>query len=162
MINASLVIKAISRIKDFTCWLQFLTMSFGQLTRRESLRDTFNCLSVHQEKFYHLGITSAVSRSTLAEANEKRNWRTYADFAQVLLVKARPLYLADDFGLDLANTVYALDSTTIDLCLSVFWWAFVSESESRCKTAHIIRLTQKPTDFYPYFGWHDARCQSVG
>jgi hypothetical protein len=98
------------KIKGFTCWLQFLTMSFGQLTNRESLRDTVNCLFAHQKKFYHLGIHFAVSRSTLAEANEKRNWQIYADFAQVLLAKARPLYLADDFGLDIANTVYALDA----------------------------------------------------
>ena len=99
------------KIKGFTCWLQFLTMSFGQLTHRESLRDTVNCLAAHQKKFYHLGIRFAVSRSTLAEANEKRNWQIYADFAQVLLAKARLLYLADDFGLDIENTVYALDES---------------------------------------------------
>jgi hypothetical protein len=96
-----------SRVKGFTCWTQFLVMSFGQLTNRESLRDTVNCLSAHHKKFYHLGLTSAVSRSTLAVANEHRNWEIYADFAQVLLSRARLLYQHDDFGLDLANTVYA-------------------------------------------------------
>ena len=95
------------KIKGFTCWLQFLTMSSGQLTNREFLRDTVNRLSVHQKKFYHLGITFAVSRSNLAEANEKRNWQIYADFAQVLLAKAHPLYATEDFGLDIKNTVYA-------------------------------------------------------
>ena len=96
------------RVKGFTCWLQFLTMSFGQLTMRESLRDTINCLSAHQTKFYHLGINYAVNLSTLARANENRNWQIYADFAQVLISHARLLYLDDDFGLDLENTIYAL------------------------------------------------------
>ena len=118
------------KVKGFTCWLQFLSMSFGQLTNRESLRDTVNCLTAHQKKFYHLGINFAVSRSTLAEANENRNWQIYADFAQVLLIKARRLYLHDNFGLDLENAVYALDATTIDLCLNVFWWARVPQSQS--------------------------------
>ena len=128
------------KIKGFTCWLQFLTMSFGQLTNRESLRDTVNCLSAHQKKFYHLGITFAVSRSTLAEANENRNWQIYADFAQVLLAKARPLYLADDFGLEISNTVYALDSTTIDLCLSVFWWAKFRKAKAAVKLHTLLDL----------------------
>lgn len=119
------------KVRGFTCWVQFLTMAFGQLTGRESLRDTVNCLAAHREKLYHLGINYFVSRSTLAEANEKRSWLIYADFAQVLILKARELYLADDFGLEISNTVYALDSTTIDLCLSVFWWAGVQTGESR-------------------------------
>jgi len=128
------------KVKGFTCWLQFLTMSFGQLTNRESLRDTVNCLSAHQKKFYHLGINFAVSRSTLAEANENRNWLIYADFAQVLLAKARPLYLEDDFGLDIANTVYALDATTIDLCLSVFWWAKFRKAKAAVKLHTLLDL----------------------
>lgn len=128
------------KIKGFTCWLQFLTMSFGQLTRRESLRDTVNCLFAHQKKFYHLGINFAVSRSTLAEANEKRNWQIYADFAQVLLAKARPLYLDDDFGLEIANTVYALDATTIDLCLNVFWWAKFRKAKAAVKLHTLLDL----------------------
>jgi Transposase DDE domain/Domain of unknown function (DUF4372) len=128
------------KIKGFTCWLQFLVMSFGQLTMRESLRDTVNCLSAHQKKFYHLGINFAVSRSTLAEANESRNWQIYADFAQVLLARARPLYLNDDFGLDLSNTVYALDATTIDLCLSVFWWAKFRKAKAAVKLHTLLDL----------------------
>ena len=128
------------RVKGFTCWIQFLTMSFGQLTNRESLRDTVNCLSAHQKKFYHLGINFVVSRSTLAEANENRNWRIYADFAQVLLVEARQLYLNDDFGLEISNTVYALDSTTIDLCLSVFWWAKFRRAKAAVKLHTLLDL----------------------
>ena len=128
------------RVKGFTCWVQFLTMSFGQLTGRESLRDTVNCLSAHQKKFYHLGITFVVSRSTLAEANENRDWRIYADFAQVLLGLARPLYLHDDFGLEISNTVYALDATTIDLCLSVFWWASFRKTKAAVNLHTLLDL----------------------
>ena len=108
--------------KGFTCRNQFLAMSFGQLTNRESLRDTVNCLAAHQQKLYHFGITYQVNLSTLALANETRDWRIYSDLAQVLLARARKLYLDDGFGLDIPNTVYALDATTLDLCLSVFWW----------------------------------------
>jgi hypothetical protein len=129
-----------SRVKGFTCWIQFLVMSFGQLTNRESLRDTVNCLTAHQKKFYHLGINFAVSRSTLAEANENRNWQIYADFAQILLSRARLLYLSDDFGLDLENTVYALDATTIDLCLSVFWWAKFRKAKAAVKLHTLLDL----------------------
>jgi len=128
------------KVKGFTCWLQFLTMSFGQLTSRESLRDTVNCFAAHQKKFYHLGISFAVSRSTLAEANENRNWQIYADFAQVLLIRARRLYLHDDFGLDLENAVYALDATTIDLCLSVFWWAPFRKAKAAVKLHTLLDL----------------------
>lgn len=128
------------KVKGFTCWLQFLVMSFGQLTNRESLRDTVNCLSAHHKKFYHLGINFAVSRSTLAEANEHRNWQIYADFAQVLLAQARPLYLDDDLGLDLSNTVYALDATTIDLCLNVFWWAKFRRAKAAIKLHTLLDL----------------------
>lgn len=129
-----------SRVKGFTCWLQFLTMSFGQLTNRESLRDTVNCLSAHQKKFYHLGISFAVSRSTLSEANEKRDWRIFSDFAEVLLIRARQLYLQDDFGLDLENAVYALDATTIDLCLSVFWRAPFRKAKAAVKLHTLLDL----------------------
>jgi len=128
------------KVKGFTCWLQFLTMSFGQLTNRESLRDTVNCLAAHQPKFYHLGINYSVNLSTLARANENRNWQIYADFAQVLLVQARPLYVHDDFGLDLENTVYALDATTIDLCLSVFWWARFRKAKAAVKLHTLLDL----------------------
>jgi hypothetical protein len=99
-------------------------MAFVQLTYRESLRDIEACLRAQNSKLYHMGIRTKVSRSTLAEANEKRDWRIYADFAQSLIQIARRLYINDSFGIDLNNTVYALDSTTIDLCLSVFPWAY--------------------------------------
>ena len=112
------------RIRSFTCWHQFLCMSFGQLTHRESLRDVVTCLNAHQSKLYHLGLTQGVKRSTLADANEKRDWRIYADLAQILIARARQLCQGnDDTEIELNNIVYALDATTIDLCLDVFWWA---------------------------------------
>jgi hypothetical protein len=115
-------------------------MSFGQLTGRTSLRDLVNCLAAHRRKLYHLGIGYLVNRSTLAEANENRNWRIYADFAQVLLSKARPLYSSDDFGLEISNTVYALDATTIDLCLNVFWWAKFRRAKAAVKLHTLLDL----------------------
>ena len=108
------------KIKSFTCLEQFLCLAFAQLTYRESLRDIEACLRAQREKLYHMGIRSRVSRSTLADANEVRDWRIYADFAQRLIGIARKLYLDEPFGVDLKETVYALDTTTIDLCLSVF------------------------------------------
>lgn len=113
------------RVRQFSCWHQFLSLSFGQLTHRESLRDLVTCLQAHQSKLYHLGLTKGISRSTLADANEQRDWRIYADFAQVLIQKARilPGRLVDLDGVSLENQLYALDATTIDLCLDVFWWA---------------------------------------
>jgi len=98
-------------------------MAFAQLTYRESLRDIEACLRSMQNKLYHMGIRGKVSRSSLADANERRDWHIYADFAQVLIHKARSLYANDDFGVELEQTVYALDTTTIDLCLSLFPWA---------------------------------------
>ena len=111
------------RIKSFTCLDQFYTMAFAQLTYRESLRDIEACLNVMHSKLYHSGIRSDISRSTLADANNLRDWRIYADFAQVLINIARPLYVHDDIGVELDEMVYALDSTTIDLCLLLFPWA---------------------------------------
>ncbi len=108
------------RTRTFSCWDQFLCMSFAQLTYRESLRDIEACLRSLNTKLYHIGIRGNVSRSTLAEANEKRDWRIYADFAQILIHKAKKLYINEPFGVDIDETVYALDSTTIDLCLSLF------------------------------------------
>jgi hypothetical protein len=128
------------RVKGFSCWTQFLAMSFGQLTFRESLRDTVNCLSAHHRKLYHLGIRFAVRRSTLSEANENRNWRIYADFAQVLLRQAQALYQADEFDLEISNAVYALDATTIDLCLSVFWWAHFRKTKAAVKLHTLLDL----------------------
>ena len=111
------------RVRSFTCFDQFLCMAFAQLTYRESLRDIECCLRAMRGKLYHMGIRGKVSRSTIAYANENRDWRIYCDFAQILIHQARQLYANDDFGLQLQETVYALDATIIDLCLSVFPWA---------------------------------------
>lgn len=111
------------RVQSFTCWHQFLCMSFGQLTQRESLRDIVNCLEAHEGKLYHLGLTQGVKRSTLADANERRDYRIYADLAHSLIAKARKLYKGELEAVELDNVIYALDSTTIELCLDVFWWA---------------------------------------
>ncbi len=111
------------RVRKFSCLDQFLCMVFAQLTYRESLRDTETCLRAVQSKLYHVGIRGRVSRSTLADANETRDWRIWADFAQVLVGRARQLYAGENFGLALQQSAYALDSTTIDLCLSLFPWA---------------------------------------
>lgn len=111
------------RVREFTCWHQFLCMSFGQLTHRESLRDLVTCLNAHQEKLYHLGLSHGVKRSTLADANESRDYRIYQDLGMSLIKKARKLYQGEPSQIELDNVVYALDSTTIELCLNVFWWA---------------------------------------
>ena len=107
------------KVKEFTCLDHYLCMAFAQLTYRESLRDIEACLRAQKNKLYHMGIRSAVSRNTLANANKVRDWRIYADLAQSLIQVARKLYLSDDFALELDSTVYALDATTIDLCLSM-------------------------------------------
>lgn len=111
------------KVKSFSCWDQFLCMAFAQLTYRESLRDIEACLRASSSKLYHVGIRGKVSRNTLAHANESRDWRIYADFAHVLIHTARTLYAKESLGFQLRRTVYALDSTTIDLCLSLFPWA---------------------------------------
>ncbi len=111
------------KMKSFSCWDQFLSMAFAQLTYRESLRDIEACLRSAQRKLYHMGIRGKVSRNTLAHANQVRDWRIYAEFAQILIARARRLYANDSFGVELNQTAYALDSTTIDLCLSLFPWA---------------------------------------
>lgn len=112
------------RVRTFKCWQQFLCMSFGQLTHRESLRDIVICLQAQQNKLYHLGITNGVRKSTLADANETRDWRIYAEFAQILITQARQSYGPfHETSIELDNVVYALDATIIELCLSVFWWA---------------------------------------
>ena len=120
-------------VARFSCWDQFLCMAFAQLTYRESLRDIEACLRAVQPKLYHVGIRARVARSTLAYANETRDWRIYADFAQRLIRTARELYLNDPLAVDLANTVYALDATIIDLCLSVFPWARYRRREAAVK-----------------------------
>ena len=127
-------------VKRFTCLDQFLCMAFAQLTYRESLRDIEACLRAQQNKLYHMGIRAKISRSTLAEANEKRDWRIYADFAQLLICIARQLYINDDFGVELDQTVYALDSTTIDLSLSVFSWAHFRQTKAAIKLHTLLDL----------------------
>jgi len=128
------------RIRSFTCYDQLLCMAFAQLTYRESLRDIECCLRAMKEKLYHIGIRGKVSRSTLARANEKRDWRIYCDFAQVLINEARGLYVDDDFGLELKETVYALDASTIDLCLSVFPWAHFRKTKGAVKLHTLLDL----------------------
>jgi hypothetical protein len=115
-------------------------MAFAQLTYRESLRDIEVCLAVQQRKLYHSGLRSGVKRSTLAEANEHRDWRIYADFAHTLIAIARPLYASEDLGLDLDATVYALDATTIDLCLSLFRWARFRRAKGAVKLHTVLDL----------------------
>ncbi len=128
------------KIKSFTCRDQFLCMAFAQLTYRESLRDIQACLRAAKQKLYHMGIRGKVSRNTLANANQVRNWRIYADFAQVLINTARGLYAKDDFGLQLDQTVYALDATTIDLCLSLFPWAKFRKHKGAVKMHTLLDL----------------------
>jgi Domain of unknown function (DUF4372)/Transposase DDE domain len=128
------------KVKSFTCLDQFLCMTFAQLTYRESLRDIEACLRAHQNKLYHMGIRGGVSRNTLANANQVRDWRIYADFAQHLIKIARGLYVNDSFGVDLDNTVYALDSSTIDLCLSLFPWAPFRRTKAAVKMHTLLDL----------------------
>jgi len=128
------------KVIAFTCLDHFLCMAFAQLTYRESLRDIEACLRVAKPKLYHMGIRSNVSRNTLAHANENRDWRIYADFAQVLIKIARELYANEDFGLELKNAVYAFDSTTIDLCLSVFPWAKFRKNKAAVKLHTLLDL----------------------
>ena len=128
------------RVRSFTCFDQFLCMAFAQLTYRESLRDIECCLRAMRGKLYHMGIRGKVSRSTIADANENRDWRIYCDFAQILIHQARQLYSNDDFGLQLQETVYALDATIIDLCLSVFPWAGYRKSSGAIKLHTLLDL----------------------
>lgn len=128
------------KTKSFSCMDQFLCMSFAQMTYRESLRDIEICLRSMQRKLYHMGIRGHVSRSTLADANETRDWRIYADFAQILIHRARALYRDEDFGLELDQTVYALDATTIDLCLSLFPWARFRRQKGAIKLHTLLDL----------------------
>ena len=128
------------RMRSFSCYDQFLCMAFAQLTFRESLRDIECCLGALEEKLYHAGFRGQVSRSTLADANENRDWRIYADFAQLLIHQARTLYLKEDFGVQLNETVYALDSSTIDLCLSLFPWARFRKTKAGIKLHTLLDL----------------------
>lgn len=128
------------RVRTFSCWDQFLCMVFAQLTFRESLRDIVACLRSSDRRLYHIGIRGNVSRSTLADANESRDWRIYADLAQVLIGEARTLYRNESFGAELSNTVYALDSTTIDLCMALFPWAKYKTTQNAMKLHTLLDL----------------------
>ena len=127
-------------VKSLSCAEQFRVMAFAQLTYRESLRDIEVCLSAQAVKLYHMGFRQEIKRSTLADANETRDWRIHAEFAQRLIVQARTLYIGDRFGIELKNTAYALDSTTIDLCLSLFPWALFRTTKSAVKMHTLLDL----------------------
>ena len=135
------------KAQRFSCLDQFLCMAFAQLTHRESLRDIEICLRGNRSKLYHMGIRSHVARSTIADANEARDWRIYADFAQVLISRARKLYAGEDFGVELDNTVYALDATTIDLCLSLFPWARFRKTKGAVKMHTLLNLRGSIPEF---------------
>jgi hypothetical protein len=128
------------RIRTLPCAEQFRVMAFAQLTYRESLRDIESCLAAQAQKLYHMGLRQPVRRSTLADANESRDWRIYAEFAQRLISRARKLYASESLGVELNNTVYALDSTTIDLCLSVFPWAVFRRAKAAVKMHTLLDL----------------------
>ena len=128
------------KVKEFTCLDQYFCMAFAQLTYRESLRDIEACLQAQKSKLYHMGIRSSVSRNNLAHANKVRDWRIYADLAHVLIQTARKMYVGDDFALELENTVFALDATTIDLCLSMFPWAKFRKNKGAVKLHTLLDL----------------------
>jgi transposase len=128
------------KVKTFSCWNQFVCMAFGQLTFRESLRDVETCLRSCPEQLYHLGLRGDVSHSTLADANRERDWRIYHDLAQLLIRRARTLYAQEPLGLELTETVYALDSTTIDLCLNLFPWARFRRTKGAIKLHTLLDL----------------------
>ena len=146
------------KVKSFSCLDQYLCMAFAQLTFRESLRDIEACLRAQIAKLYHIGIRGRVSRSTLADANEVRDWRIYAEFAQRLIGIARRLYVDEPFGVDLKETVYALDSTTIDLCLSVFGWAPFRSTKAAIKLHTLLDLRGNIPSFIHITDgkWHDV------
>ena len=135
------------KVKEFRCTDHFRVMAFAQLTYRESLRDIEACLRAVRGKLYHMGIRSTVSRNNLSNANERRDWRIYADFAQILIPEARRLYAGEDFGVDLDATVYALDSTTIDLCLSMFPWARFRKTKGTVKLHALLNLNGSIPEF---------------
>lgn len=128
------------KVLRFSCWDQFLCLAFAQLSYRESLRDIEACLRAESFKLYHLGFRAPVSRNTLAHANQVRDWRLFADFAQHLIAMARPLYANEAFGVELDHIVYALDATTVDLCLSLFPWAQFRRHKSAVKLHTLLDL----------------------
>lgn len=135
------------KVQSFTCWEQFLVMAFAQLTYRESLRDIETCMRAMQNKLYHIGIRSKISRSTIADANQNRDWRIYSDFAYLLISIAKELYRDDKFFKELDETIYALDSTTIDLCLSLFPWAKFRKTKSAIKIHTLLDLQNNIPSF---------------
>lgn len=152
------------RVRSFTCWEQFLAMSFWQLTYRESLRDLVICLNSQKNKLYHLGFSWNISRTTLARVNENRDWRIYADFAQVLIKQARELYSKDSTVFtDIESSVYALDASTIDLCLSVFKWAKFRKHKAAIKLHTLIDLRWNIPTFIHITNWkcHDVKVLDV-
>jgi hypothetical protein len=146
------------KVKHFTCLDQYLCMAFAQLTYRESLRDIEACLRSQAAKLYHMGLRSTVARNTLANANAVRDWRIYADFAQSLISIARKLYAEESFGVDLSNTVYALDATTIDLCLSVFPWTPFRSTKAAVKMHTLLDLRGNIPSFIHISDgkWHEV------
>jgi DDE family transposase/uncharacterized protein DUF4372 len=146
------------KVQHFTCLDQYLSMAFAQLTFRESLRDIEACLRAQPSKLYHLGIRSKVARNTLANANATRDWRIYCDFAQSLIAMARRLYINEPFGVDLKDTVYALDATTIDLCLSVFPWAPFRSTKAAIKLHTLLDLRGNIPSFIRI---SDGKCHEV-
>ncbi len=137
------------KVQSFSCLDQFLALAFAQLTYRESLRDIETCLRAHPSQLYHMGLRGAVSRNTLANANQQRDWRIYADFAHLLITQARALYQHEPLGLELQQTVYAFDSTTVDLCLSLFPWAQFRRHKSAVKLHTLLDLRGNiPTAVY--------------
>ena len=145
-------------VRALSCAEQFRAMAFAQLTYRESLRDIEACLLAQAAKLYHMGFREPVARSTLADANELRDWRTWESFAGRLIIQARELYLSEDLGLDLTNTVYALDSTTIDLCLSVFPWAPFRSTKAAVKMHTLLDLRGNIPSFIHISDgkWHEV------
>lgn len=135
------------RVRKFSCWDQFLCMAFAQLTSRPSLRSTVNVLKARQNKLYHMGFRCQISLSTLADANEARDWRIYADFAQVLINIAKDICQKDKFEFDISETVYALDSSTIDLCLNLFPWAKFRKTKSAIKLHTLLDVMTHIPDF---------------
>ena len=150
------------RARTFSCWDHFLCMAFAQLTYRESLRDIVACLRSLQGRLYHMGIRGTVSRSTLADANERRDWRIYADFAQVLIREARTLYVGEPLEVDLDGTVYALDSTIIDLCMSLFPWAKYKSTQHAVKMHTLLDLRGNIRDCSTITGFRSARMWRSG
>ena len=150
------------KVKSFSCWDQFLCMAFGQLTYRDSLADIETCLRSRQDQLYHLGIRGRVSHSTLADANQNRDWRIYQDLAQTLIQRARLLYAKDDFSLQLDQTIYALDSTTIDLCLNLFPWARFRRAKAAVKLHTLLEFAGLHPCIYLGFRWKNGRCARAG